>query len=133
MSANHYTLQDLRSSLRSLLETWKERAAERRARGEMGGAILYLTVYNELLNELDRVAPARLSAPVGAFLTPVDYRRPIPLWALAKERRSARQDLLQHFEPGEPIAFTCDECPHARACKLAFDLYNTDGDCLAEK
>lgn len=29
--------------------------------------------------------------------------------------------------------FTCDECPARKTCKWAFDAYNTDGDCLAEK
>lgn len=30
-------------------------------------------------------------------------------------------------------AFTCDDCPARHKCELAFDPYNTDGDCLAEK
>lgn len=29
--------------------------------------------------------------------------------------------------------FTCDDCPAKRTCEFAFDTYNTDGDCLAEK
>lgn len=29
--------------------------------------------------------------------------------------------------------FTCDECNMAPTCKLAFDMYNTGGDCLMEK
>lgn len=29
--------------------------------------------------------------------------------------------------------FTCDSCPTAPTCRLAFDGYNTNGDCLAEK
>ena len=29
--------------------------------------------------------------------------------------------------------FTCYDCPLACNCRFAFDLYNTDGDCLAEK
>lgn len=29
--------------------------------------------------------------------------------------------------------FTCDDCPAVRTCGFAFDPYNTDGDCLAEK
>lgn len=35
-------------------------------------------------------------------------------------------------EPG----FTCDGCPrgeYKRVCPFIFDLYNTDGDCLAMK
>lgn len=35
---------------------------------------------------------------------------------------------------GEPEGgFTCDNCGAAPRCKLAFDWYNTNGDCLAEK
>lgn len=33
----------------------------------------------------------------------------------------------------EPIVFTCDSCERAPVCKLAFDPYNTDGDCLWDK
>lgn len=29
--------------------------------------------------------------------------------------------------------FTCDHCRSVHKCALAFDEYNTDGDCLAEK
>lgn len=29
--------------------------------------------------------------------------------------------------------FTCSECGAAPVCPLAFDYYNTDGDCLMEK
>ncbi len=32
-----------------------------------------------------------------------------------------------------PDKFTCDECGANDTCDLAWDLYNTDGDCLAEK
>ena len=28
---------------------------------------------------------------------------------------------------------TCYRCPQADTCELAWDLYNTDGDCLADK
>lgn len=28
---------------------------------------------------------------------------------------------------------TCFRCPEAETCRLAWDLYNTGGDCLAEK
>jgi hypothetical protein len=31
------------------------------------------------------------------------------------------------------VSFTCDDCPSAPSCEFAFDLYNTNGDCLAEK
>lgn len=29
--------------------------------------------------------------------------------------------------------FTCHACAHAPRCELVYDLYNTDGDCLADK
>lgn len=29
--------------------------------------------------------------------------------------------------------FTCADCPHVKTCVYSFDLYNLDGDCLAEK
>ena len=29
--------------------------------------------------------------------------------------------------------FTCDSCNDAPICKLAFDAYNTNGDCLMSK
>jgi hypothetical protein len=28
---------------------------------------------------------------------------------------------------------TCDDCISSNVCEFAFDLYNTDGDCLALK
>lgn len=33
----------------------------------------------------------------------------------------------------EPPEFTCDRCADMPSCTLAFDLYNTNGDCLATK
>lgn len=32
-----------------------------------------------------------------------------------------------------PDRFTCDDCKMSDRCSLAFDSYNTDGDCLYEK
>ena len=29
--------------------------------------------------------------------------------------------------------YTCFTCPEKETCPFAFDPYNTDGDCLAEK
>jgi hypothetical protein len=31
------------------------------------------------------------------------------------------------------ITITCENCPQADRCDYAFDGYNTNGDCLAEK
>jgi MoaA/NifB/PqqE/SkfB family radical SAM enzyme len=30
-------------------------------------------------------------------------------------------------------AFSCDDCSARKTCEWAFDPYNTNGDCLAEK
>jgi len=32
-----------------------------------------------------------------------------------------------------PEKFTCDDCGLAGVCRLAFDSYNTNGDCLYDK
>jgi hypothetical protein len=32
-----------------------------------------------------------------------------------------------------PDVYTCDDCASAPRCKLAFDAYNDEGDCLLEK
>jgi hypothetical protein len=58
-----------------------------------------------------------------------------------RERRAAALKYYREVpEPHGPIlgqtedvAFTCDDCGAAATCEYAFDLYNTDGDCLAEK
>lgn len=51
-----------------------------------------------------------------------------------------RADLVQlrargaaYFDAPEAVVFTCDNCDAAPECEFAFDPYNTDGDCLAEK
>jgi MoaA/NifB/PqqE/SkfB family radical SAM enzyme len=33
----------------------------------------------------------------------------------------------------EKERYTCNDCPDKEVCEFAFDLYNLDGDCLAEK
>lgn len=35
--------------------------------------------------------------------------------------------------PKTPPTITCQGCPHNDDCTFAWDLYNTDGDCLDEK
>ena len=34
---------------------------------------------------------------------------------------------------GEIKNFTCNDCSQVMECKFAFDLYNTNDDCIAEK
>lgn len=36
-------------------------------------------------------------------------------------------------EPHKLEDFTCFECVHFRTCEVAWDLYNTNGECAAEK
>ena len=31
------------------------------------------------------------------------------------------------------IEFTCADCDYSRYCEFAYDLYNTNGDCLEDK
>lgn len=47
-------------------------------------------------------------------------------------------DALRHcvsekFEGEVLTVFTCCDCPVVKECEYAYDLYNTDGDCLALK
>lgn len=58
-------------------------------------------------------------------------RRKAEAIALDREFSSA----FPGFDPGAytPPAFTCESCASRFECDLAFDLYNTDGDCLASK
>lgn len=52
------------------------------------------------------------------------------------ELEAARADSLawlnreDHTHEGP---FTCDDCPRKAVCVLAFDPYNTEGDCLYDK
>jgi hypothetical protein len=45
---------------------------------------------------------------------------------LSERRSSAAKD----WDISE---FSCDHCSAAKTCEYAFDPYNTNGDCLAEK
>lgn len=51
---------------------------------------------------------------------------------LARYRDVSVARLRRLGETG-PIVFTCDGCHHRTYCRYAFDAYNTDGDCLADK
>lgn len=54
---------------------------------------------------------------------------------LKKKRELAAKatDPRDDMQDAEKIIFTCDDCGANDNCEYAFDLYNTDGDCLAEK
>ena len=44
--------------------------------------------------------------------------------------------LFTLFPAGPPRLrpqFTCDDCTELHHCPYVFDLYNTNGDCIAEK
>lgn len=67
-------------------------------------------------------------------------RRPVSAEELAAERRRSLKlwprsefNVWDWPTPAENVKFTCDECAHAPSCALAFDHYNTGGDCLASK
>lgn len=65
---------------------------------------------------------------------PDPYTRETPITdeQLAEERKSVVREYLEDF--GKEIeSFTCDNCARAKICWLAFDTYNTNGDCLYEK
>lgn len=56
--------------------------------------------------------------------------------ALIGRERTEEQLQAQRKEVADLFkieSFTCDACPARRTCDFAFDAYNTDGDCLAEK
>ena len=42
------------------------------------------------------------------------------------------EELMAKAKAKDPI-FTCHGCPEEPRCQWAWDLYNTNGDCLAEK
>jgi hypothetical protein len=49
---------------------------------------------------------------------------------VAALRASKVEFFSEHFDLTE---FSCDRCAAVKTCEFAFDPYNTDGDCLAEK
>jgi hypothetical protein len=62
-----------------------------------------------------------------------DYDDPREL-ARDDEPRLTLKQLLNTPFGTEPIeSYTCYDCPLWQKCEFAFDGYNTDGDCLAEK
>jgi hypothetical protein len=56
---------------------------------------------------------------------------PLSLIELMAERKDMR---ARNNELGyTPDSYTCDDCAFAPRCKLAFDAYNDQGDCLLSK
>lgn len=62
-------------------------------------------------------------------------REPVSAEFLAKERLVAIKYGREHLDVSvsKSFVFTCDSCSFAPKCTLAFDFYNTDGDCLYSK
>jgi hypothetical protein len=50
----------------------------------------------------------------------------------AEKTRIALERVLEDVDV-DNIEITCEECELNDNCEFAWDLYNTDGDCLAEK
>ena len=69
---------------------------------------------------------------------PPDSFKPLETPRTPKDLRELATDALEAYrefaeDPSATPEFTCDTCTQASICCLAFDLYNTDGDCLMEK
>ena len=63
-----------------------------------------------------------------------DWLRPEPLTTeqLVKFREE-QVKVVATLLANVPEKFTCDGCGLAGVCRLAWDAYNTDGDCLYDK
>ena len=42
-------------------------------------------------------------------------------------------ELRKSFQDNAGSACTCDNCAAVTICSLAYDLYNTNGDCIYDK
>lgn len=57
----------------------------------------------------------------------------LEVWSqLTKDHIQLLASFLDIEEP-RPSTFTCADCPLVKQCVFAYDPYNTDGDCIAEK
>jgi hypothetical protein len=65
--------------------------------------------------------------PIDAYT--LNRRVPLTPEELANERERS----IAAADLPSTVEFTCDTCGAVSFCTLAFDGYNTDGDCLAEK
>jgi len=65
---------------------------------------------------------------------PFDHE-PLDASELARERVRlvVMYKEMHGIDLAAPGSFTCDTCSDAPRCDLAFDAYNTNGDCLASK
>ena len=89
------------------------------------------------LRLLEEEAPVAVSAVAVVdhgdedSVDPVWWERETPL--TPEEVVTYRAEVVASQEGDPSTVLTCDTCPRANICTLAFDTYNTDGDCLAEK
>jgi hypothetical protein len=61
----------------------------------------------------------------------ISWIRPKPL--TPEQLADYRVDQIKRNDDGPSTVFTCDGCSQAPTCTLAFDAYNTNGDCLLDK
>ena len=66
-------------------------------------------------------------------MTVDNITRTVPLTEQELAADRARLVEMYRERVGVIDKFTCDDCGARFTCMLAFDAYNTDGDCLAEK
>jgi hypothetical protein len=59
-----------------------------------------------------------------------DLKRPRSMWELVQLRTKSINEYREGMIVDE---FTCDHCAQVSYCSLAFDIYNTDGECLYAK
>jgi hypothetical protein len=62
---------------------------------------------------------------------PDQWTRSVPL--TEEGVANLRQEAVKTQNLRLDIKLTCDDCSRANVCTLAFDQYNTDGDCLYDK
>ena len=81
------------------------------------------------------IACGRSIKSSGYTLTDLPFSSPRTDEEQKKIREEGVQDLVKLIvvDDRSKVKFTCDECTSNRTCAYAFDGYNTDGDCLAEK
>lgn len=60
----------------------------------------------------------------------------IEVWQSLTTKERENLSLFLNGDIDKPVEiheFTCADCGQVKSCPFAFDAYNTDGDCIAEK
>lgn len=83
-----------------------------------------------IIPDFDKINQGIIEFDLTGYLQLVasDRRKRIVDYMLDQYRGLGAEDVT-----GEAVKFTCDECGARLTCDLAFDEYNQNGDCLAEK